>query len=145
MFYREDWIIRQIETLIAALIDAVFKNKSSDKEEYTKEQSKIDELMEENKICEAENFIFEGAKRQGTVKDSEFLLTVLRFYQRLNNMSEEDLNSAHFSHDEIKQGLLDFFSKYCDDEKIKGIIENAYLDEIIAISTQANEKEDGSV
>ncbi len=131
MFYREDWIIRQIETLIAALIDAVFKNKSSDKEEYTQEQSKIDELMEENKICEAENFIFEGAKQQGTVKDSEFLLTVLRFYQRLNNMSEEDLNSAHFSHDEIKQGLLDFFSKYCDDENVSKIIESTYLDAVI--------------
>lgn len=145
MFYREDWIIRQIETLIAALIDAVFKNKSSDKEEYTQEQSKIDELMEDNKICEAENFIFEGTKQQGTVKDSEFLLTVLRFYQRLNNMSEEDLNSAHFSHDEIKQGLLDFFSKYCDDENVSKIIESAYLDAVIEKDAKDKNKSSRSV
>lgn len=144
MFYREDWIIKQIETLIAALIDAVFKNKSSEKT-YVQEQNTIDELIEKNKICEAENFIFERAKLEGTVNDSEFLLTVLHFYQRLNNMSEEDLNAAGFSHDEIKEGLIDFFSKYCGDEKIKGIIENAYLDEVIATSTQANEKDDDSV
>lgn len=144
MFYREDWIIKQIETLIAALIDAVFKNKSSEKT-YTPEQNTIDELVEKNRICEAEDFIFERAKLKGTVHDSEFLITVLHFYQRLNNMSEDELNSAGFSHDEIKQGLIDFFSKYGGNEKIKGIIENAYLDEIIATSTQANEKEDSSV
>lgn len=144
MFYREDWIVKQIETLIAALIDAVFKNKSSEKT-YTPEQNAIDELVDKNRICEAEDFIFERAKLKGTVHDSEFLLTVLLFYQRLNNMSDEDLNSAGFSHDEIKQGLIDFFSKYCGDEKVKGIIENAYLDEIIVTSTQANEKENGSV
>ena len=143
MFYREDWIIKQIETLIAALIDAVFKNKSSEKT-YVQEQNTIDELLKKNKICEAENFIFEKAKLKGTVNDSKFLLTVLHFYQRLNNMREEDLNAAGFSHDEIKEGLIDFFSKYCDDEGVKSIMENTYLDEIIATNTQSNEKKDGS-
>ncbi len=135
MFYREDWIIKQIETMIAALIDAVFKNKCSD-EKYVQEQSTIDELLEKRKICEAENFIFETAEKQGTVKDGEFFLAVLRFYQRLNNMSEEELNAVGFSHDEIKQGLLDFFTKYCRDEKVNEITENAYLDEIIAENTE---------
>lgn len=144
MFYREDWIIKQIETLIAALIDAVFKNKSSEKT-YTPEQNTIDELVEKNRICEAEDFIFERAKLKGTVHDSEFLITVLHFYQRLNNMSEDELNSAGFSHDEIKQGLIDFFSKYGGNEKIKAIIESAYLDEVIATSTQVTEQKDGSV
>lgn len=136
MFYREDWIIKQIETMIAALIDAVFKDKSSD-EEYVQEQNTVEELLEEKKICEAENFIFETAQRQGTVDDSGFLLTVLRFYQRLNNMSEEELNAVGFSHDEIKQGLLDFFTKYCRDEKVREITENACLDEIIASNTDS--------
>lgn len=46
-------------------------------------------------------------------------------------MSEEELNAAGFSHDEIKQGLIDFFSKYCDDEKVGKIIYNAHLDSLI--------------
>lgn len=60
-------------------------------------------------------------------------------------MSEEELNAAGFSHDEIKQGLLDFFSKYCDNEKVSKIIENAYLDEIIATNTETEESEDISI
>lgn len=144
MFFSEDWIIRQIEMLIAALIDAIFEHKPSEKP-YTSEQITVNDLVDKNKICEAENFLFETAKLKGTESNREFLVTVLDFYQRINSMSEEELNAAGFSHDEIKQGLLDFFSKYCDDEKVGKIIENAYLDEIIATNTESEESEDISI
>ena len=129
MFYREDWIIKQIETMVAALIDAVFKNKSSENK-YVQEQHTVDQLLEENKICESENFIFEAAERRGCA-DSDFLLTVLRFYRTLNNMSEEELNGSGFSHDEVKEGLVDFLTKYCKDEEVNKIIYNVYLDSVI--------------
>lgn len=140
MFFREDWIIRQIEMLIAALIDALFEHEPSEKD-CTQEQITVNELIDKNKICEAENFLFETAKLKGKENSREFLITVLDFYQRINSMSEEELNAAGFSHDEIKEGLLDFFSKYCNDEKASKIIENAYLDEIIATNAQINEEE----
>lgn len=130
MFFSEDWIIRQIEMLIAALIDAIFEHKPSEKP-CTAEQITLNDLIDKNKICEAENFLFETAKQKGYENNREFLVTVLDFYQRINSMSEEELNAAGFSHDEIKQGLLDFFSKYCDDENVSKIIENAYLDSLI--------------
>lgn len=141
MFFREDWIIRQIEMLIAALIDALFEHEPSEKE-CTQEQITVNELIDKNKICEAENFLFETAKLKGKENNREFLVTVLDFYQRINSMSEEELNASGFSHDEIKQGLVDFFSKYCDDEKVSKVIENAYLDEIIAANTETEESED---
>lgn len=140
MFFSEDWIIRQIEMLIAALIDVIFEHKPSEKT-YTSEQITINDLVDKNKICEAENFIFETAKLKGKENNREFLIAVLDFYQRINSMSEEELNAAGFSHDEIKQGLVDFFSKYCNDEKVSKIIENAYLDEIIVANTEREEKD----
>lgn len=130
MFFSEDWIIRQIEMLIAALIDAIFEHKPSEKP-YTSEQITVNDLVDKNKICEAENFLFETAKLKENENNGEFLITVLDFYQRINSMSEEELNAAGFSHDEIKQGILDFFSKYCDDEKVGKIIYNAHLDSLI--------------
>lgn len=141
MFFSEDWFIRQIEMLIAALIDAIFEHKPSENP-YTAEQITVNDLIDKNKICEAENFLFETAKQKGNENNGEFLVTVLDFYQRINCMSEEELNAAGFSHDEIKQGLVDFFSKYCDDEKVSKIIENAYLDEIIVANTEIEKSED---
>lgn len=141
MFFSEDWFIRQIEMLIAALIDAIFKREPSE-EPCTSEQITVNDLVDKNKICEAENFLFETAKQKGKENNREFLVTVLDFYQRINSMREEELNAAGFSHDEIKQGLVDFFSKYCDDEKVSKIIENAYLDEIIVANTEIEKSED---
>lgn len=64
MFYHEDWLLRQIEAMIAALIKILLRKSDSDENSSFSPSAEqgIEALLAENKICEAENFIFELAE-----------------------------------------------------------------------------------
>ena len=113
MFFHEDWLMRQIEMLVAAILNAVLSEKSRTNtvtEEETIKLSAIGELLEKNEICEAENLIFALADEKEN--DIELLRAAAKFYQKLNSMSEEFLNNHNFSHQEIKEGLEALCSRY---------------------------------
>ena len=105
--------MRQIEMLIAAILNIIIPAKSRTNtvtEEENTQLSAIGELLEKNKICEAENLIFALADEKEN--DMELLAAAVKFYQTLNGKSEEFLNSHDFSHQEIKEGLEALCSRY---------------------------------
>ena len=113
MFFHEDWIMRQIEMLIAAILNALSSEKSRTNtvtEEENTKLSAIGELLEKNEICEAENLIFALADEKEN--DIELLAAAVKFYQTLNGKSEDYLNAHNFSHQEIKEGIEALYSRY---------------------------------
>lgn len=129
MFYHEDWLIRQIEMMIQAILNKICKKESgSSFEEKSKIQQTILDLLSNDKICEAENLIFEFADEKRN--DYNYLLTVLDFYKNLNGMSEDYLNKHNFSHQEIREGVLNFCSYY-DSDEIKKILNTFELERLV--------------
>ena len=113
MFFHEDWLMRQIEMLVAAILNAILSKRSRTNtvtEEENTKLSAIGELLDKNEICEAENLIFALADEKEN--DIELLNAAVKFYQTLNGKSEEFLNAHDFSHEEIKEGLEALCSRY---------------------------------
>ena len=66
------------------------------------------ELLDENKICDAENLLFDEID-----EDNEaYIELALDFYQKINVMSEEELNENDFSRAEILDGIIAVLKKY---------------------------------
>jgi len=60
-------------------------------------------LLDDNKVNEAENLLFEELDTQ----DQGHLRLALDFFNRVNNMSDEELEAAEYSRDEIAGGIDD--------------------------------------
>ncbi len=65
-------------------------------------------LVNENKICEAEDLLFENLDGYGKQR----LAVACEFYQRLNAFSDEALEEADFSREEINEGLVAVMKRY---------------------------------
>ncbi len=99
MLYSEDWLLRQIESMIDAIIKKLSgKNKESIKAEHVLLQDEINSLIEDKNICEAENLILDRL-------DASTAVIALGFYRRINKMDEKELNELNFSHKEIFDGI----------------------------------------
>ncbi|MBQ8503512.1 MAG: hypothetical protein IJ491_04450 [Clostridia bacterium] len=116
MFYEQDWVMRQIKLLVRFIARAVFKKDTAEYKELIEESiagtdilhRELMLLVSEGRICEAENFLFDNLDK--TMRGH--LALALDFYERLNNLSDEELEQANFSREEIKDGLnnvLDLF------------------------------------
>lgn len=105
----EDWFMRQIEGITQVVAQLVFHKDiiqyDIPNEAYLSQTDLIHKnllsLLAEKKICEAEDYLFETYKED----DPAYLKLAVDFYQRLNGLSDETLNTNNFSREEIKQGL----------------------------------------
>lgn len=129
MFYQQDWFLRQIELMIQAIINLIDKKKaeSCNKEEATVRKT-VSDLMNGDKICEAENVLFESLGENRN--DYAVLLTALDFYNHLNSLGEDYLKEHNFSRQEIKEGLINLCSYY-DDVEIKKLAQSFELDRLM--------------
>lgn len=116
MFYEQDWLMKQIQILVRFIGKAVFKK---DTDEFTqiieKSASGADILFKEllcmlaeGEICRAENHLFDSVD----VKSKYHLAVALEFYSRLNMLSDDELEKADFSREEIKEGMVNITSLF---------------------------------
>lgn len=118
MFYEQDWVMRQIKMVLEFVTRAVFHKDIADyviEDESCKTETrglseKLNALLRDGKICEAEDLLFEN--RDDSSRD--FLALALNFYQKLNRMSDEELQRGNFSRDEIQEGLRDILKGRSD-------------------------------
>lgn len=114
---KQDYILKQIEitldTLIfiltgkrrdSELISVIRQNQLNTNDLY----KKVHKLLKENKICEAEDLIFEDIEE----KNIENLYAGVLFYNDLKNYDEEELKKYNFSIEEIDIGLIDLKNTY---------------------------------
>lgn len=108
--------MKQIQMLVRFIGKAVFKK---DTDEFTqiieKSASGADILFKEllcmlaeGEICRAENHLFDSVD----VKSKYHLAVALEFYSRLNMLSDDELEKADFSREEIKEGMVNITSLF---------------------------------
>lgn len=118
--FEDEYIIRLIKSGIKAAV-ALFGGKDAVKSDINIENYNMiiseDELLEfmikkyinEGKVNEAENILFEAIELRTTKKNLE---TALFFYKELNKWNEAKLLKYNFSKLEIQQGLKDVRKLY---------------------------------
>ena len=116
MSLKQDYILKLIEQVIDLITENAFgiKTKEEIKENFantnnsTEKYNKLIYLIDEGKINEAENQLFDYID-ENTLDD---LKIALLFYDYLNKKDDEFLKENDFSREEIKDGLLDISKKY---------------------------------
>ena len=68
----------------------------------------IKQLVEEKKLGEAEDLLFEFALEE----NRDILKTGLLFYYELNAMSDDELEECGFSREELKEGVDELLTTY---------------------------------
>lgn len=113
-FYQEDWLMRQILSTTEAIARVIFGKTDADYVEdgefaETDElHSRLLKLLDERRINEAENLLYE----QADPDDIACLLVATDFYSRLGRMKEAELEESDFSLEEVQSGLEDFAGRY---------------------------------
>ena len=118
MHYHEDWLMRQIETMVSAIISVIFQTSPKSEEigmeiniSDTVDSGRRDTLiafLQEGKICEAENWLYENIDEN----DISWLHTAVYFYSEINKLSDEYLAAHDFSREEIESGLSEVCGLY---------------------------------
>ena len=111
---KQDYLMRLIHEMVRTIIKLIFNidEKTVDIEQELKETSdlyiRLVRLADAGKINEAENLLYEQLEN-GQAED---LKAVLGFYDHLNGYTEEFLDKADFSREEIKSGLVSVLRMY---------------------------------
>ena len=118
MYYHEDWLMRQIEAMVSAIISVIFH--TSPKSENIVMEINISDtvdsgrrdtiiaFLQQGKICEAENWLYENMNED----DISWLKTAVYFYSEINKLSDEYLAAHDFSREEIESGLHEVCGLY---------------------------------
>jgi hypothetical protein len=116
IMFQQDWMMRQVQDMAKIIAKIVFK-KDTISYEITNDETSAEtdllykeliELLNLLKINEAEDLLFKRIK----TNDLNYLKIAVDFYNRLNELSDEQLEKADFSRDEIKSGLEDISKKF---------------------------------
>lgn len=111
-----DWFLFQIQLLALAIARIVFGKGSLEYETENEEiptatdylHRRLLELLARKRICEAENLLFDSLDPH----NKSGLALALDFYDRLNKMTDEELEQNDFSREEIDSGLRDVIKLY---------------------------------
>lgn len=113
---QEDWMMRQIESMVGFLTLTVLKKKQPGRDRSNQEsgtdteelKKRLASMVREGKINEAENLLFE------TVDDGDqsCLDTAIDFYSGLNRLDRNTLEKNGFSREEIEDGLKEIASRF---------------------------------
>lgn len=115
-FYRQDYLLRQLEDVIARAIRFAFKSGEPagmiverDFDGQTRDlRASLAAMVDRGELGDAEDLLFTRL-RPG---DLAALALALWFYERLNALSDEALAAGGFSRDEIALGLSDVAARY---------------------------------
>lgn len=116
MFYKRDWILRQIQMIADMIAHAVFGTSAiaymSESEVAPTETDqlyrKLDMLISQKRIGEAEDYLLDHIEA-GNKKHLELAMD---FYQKINRLSDEELELANFPRQEILDGVNYIIEKY---------------------------------
>ncbi|WP_406242404.1 DUF6483 family protein [Tissierella carlieri] len=114
--YHQDWIIRQITSFIHMIGKVLFKKDSvelnihgeSNSEKVHLLYERLINLINNLKVNEAEDLLFENIE----TNDLIYIKIAMDFYDKVNKLSDEELEEADFSREEIKLGLEDILRLY---------------------------------
>ena len=105
--------VKAIADTIAALIfrKAEISYEIQDEANHTETDMlflRLNKMIDEGNINGAEDMLFDGL----SPNDPNYLLLAVDFYQRLNNKSDDELESYGFSRDEVEDGFYEVVDRY---------------------------------
>ncbi len=120
MGFQDDWMMRQIEMMTRFVANVVFGRKDSevqyeivgnvdDSDSLTFTDVLHLELMKkirEGNYCEAEDMLFENMEYS-----DKYIQLSSDFYQRLNSLTDAQLEAGGFSRDEVYEGYLEIMAR----------------------------------
>lgn len=114
--YYQDWLMSQIKIMIDMIAKIVFKkdnvkfnvHEESNSAEVYKLYDKLINLTNQLKLNEAEDILFEEINNNDLI----YMKVAMDFYDRLNKLSDDELEIANFTREEIKSGLEDLLKLY---------------------------------
>ena len=114
MGFQDDWVLRQIEIIARYVANLIFhKNRITYTFETTDMLSEMDKLhlvldrlVQENRVGEAEDLLFENIRMT-----DKYIELATDFYSRLNGMTDAELETGDFSRDEVYDGYIDILTK----------------------------------
>lgn len=115
MDFEQDYIMRMIKQMVAALISVILGKENKVYELPLEDQYKSSEgllrdllkMVNDGKINEAENLLYERFE-QDNKKDIE---NAILFYSYLNELDNDFLEQCNYSRDEIEMGLKEIAKK----------------------------------
>lgn len=117
--FGQDYIMRLIKEMVRAILKLLFQiDTDSPTEELLEEKEEKEafhalvELIDDGKINEAENQLYEQMENEGANERSASLKTALLFYSYLNQKSDDFLKEHDYSREEIREGLNQIVSRY---------------------------------
>lgn len=136
--------MRKIENIVKIIAKIIFKKDDINYQiinqyKYTKTDflhEEILKLLNSLKIDEAENLLFDNIE----VKNLNYLNVAIDFYDRINKLSDEELEKGNFTRKEIESGIkdiLEIFRLICltfkidkikGEDKNEGFISSRYVE-----------------
>lgn len=117
--FEQDYIMRLIKEMVRAILKLLFQiDTDSPTEELLEEKEEKEvfhalvELIDDGKINEAENQLYEQMENEEANERSASLRTALLFYSYLNQKSDDFLKEHDYSREEIREGLNQIVSRY---------------------------------
>ena len=111
-----EFITKQIKAISKLIVQVLFKKddfeyvvpEESRQTEFDKLYVELMVLLDKNNINEAEDLLFNNVNGTNPI----ILIIALNFYNKLVNKTDEELESANFSLEEVEQGFLDLLRMY---------------------------------
>ncbi len=109
MYFQKDYLMRQIEDMVRFIAKVLFgkdlfKYEIIDEANLTQTDmlyAKLTALVSQRKLCEAEDLLYESIESG----NADHARIALDFYDTINALSDDELESSNFSRKEIKDGL----------------------------------------
>ena len=116
MFIQQDWLMRQIEMIISAIIRLFFgkDGQGSGWEEALRQtraaepKEELAGLLDEKQLGKAEDLLFQSLDPE----DGSILAVAVDFYQRANAMTDQELEAQGFTREELLEGLGQAVERY---------------------------------
>lgn len=114
--YQQDYVMRQIETAVRFIAKLMFGSESLTETflamnlDLSTDYLLPDllKLVERGEYAQAEDRLFDHI----TSKNADYLAVALTFYDKLNSLSDRELESGRFSREEVREGLRDVAKEY---------------------------------
>lgn len=111
MFMQQDWLMRQIEMMTAAIarlllgkeLDESGMGAAFGQERSDELDRKLIALLRDGRLGEAEDLLFFQLDEVGA--DRGILAAAIDFYQRANELTDDELEARGFSRSELWEGL----------------------------------------
>jgi len=111
--HEQDFIMRQIQMLMRFVARILF-GKDSISAELSEEEigemgelyNRLNDLLQISDICNAEDMLHDNF-----TDSKDYLRIAIWFYNNLNTMTDEELETSDFSREEIHEGLQNILSR----------------------------------